>query len=539
MLTNPPPPATASRSSSYYTSHDHPPLSPSHSSSSTSSSDSSSFSSSSPSSASEVEYKTTHHRRKGTALVISQPTLVNFVPTSDIQTAVSITADRIVIDTILPPTATLRSRYPLPCTSQIQHQVLKADQGSEDGFDERLLQEHKEQLYRTLQEKLTENYDPSGRIKEEIFETLTGVTRFPDPVGTNKSGKAAGKVGCPCICCEVGCSAPVQSLDSTSQVLRGLGSTTKVIEPTTATVEGQQLHSFLDMTETSTKKKRIGFLTLPRWFGRSRTRADLSSALQPELRATVLPAPAPALPEKVTQQIVPPVSEAKVTKSRSFVDIVRRRRDKHQAIAPAPTNTGMGRNGFGKGKARQSLDENSPRLPTRSSSQANLTSNLQRSTSYTSLAPGASAGRFSLDSSIEPHLRADTPRSMPTPPPRRSSKLYAIVSRKPVPPLNPYGSAALPRSTTSGAYLIGQIVEEEEEEVEGLGGVSRSRRQSALMSSYNPVVDDANLEMDAVESGGKGWGFRSLGAGGGRYSLDQMRLYGDDGRRRSAVGVAI
>ncbi|KAJ1035045.1 hypothetical protein NDA18_000647 [Ustilago nuda] len=480
MLTNPPPPATASRSSSYYTSHDHPPLSPSHSSSSTSSSDSSSFSSSSPSSTSEVEYKTTYHRRKGTALVISQPTLVNFVPTSDIQTAVSITADRIVIDTILPPTATLRSRYPLPCTSQIQHQGLKADQGSEDGFDERLLQEHKEQLYRSLQEKLTENYDPSGRIKEEIFETLTGVTRFPDPVGTNKSGKAAGKV------------------------LRGLESTTKVIEPTTATVEGQQLHPFLDMTETSTKKKRIGFLTLPRWFGRSRTRADLSSALQPELRATVLPAPAPALPEKVTQKIVALVSEAKVTKSRLFVDIVRRRRDKHQATAPAPTNTGMGRNGLGKGKARQSLDENSPRLPTRSSSQANLASNLQRSTSYTSLAPGASAGRFSLDSCTEPHLRADTPRSMPTPPPRRSSKLYAIVSRKPVPPLNPYGSAALPRSTTSGAYLIGQIVEEEEEEAEGLGGVSRSRRQSALMLSYNPVVDDANLEMDAVESGGKG-----------------------------------
>ncbi|SYW83126.1 uncharacterized protein UBRO2_05052 [Ustilago bromivora] len=452
MLTNPPPPATASRSSSYYTSHDHPPLSHCHSSSSTSSSDSSSFSSSSPSSASEVEYKTTHHRRKGTALVIFQPTLVNFVPTSDIQTAVSITADRIVIDTILPPTATLRSRYPLSCTSQIQHQGLQADQGSEDGFDERLLQEHKEQLYRTLQEKLTENYDPSGRIKEEIFETLTGVTRFPDPVGTNKSGKAAGK---------------------------------------------------------------------------------------PELRATVLPAPAPALPEKVTQQIVPPVSEAKVTKSRSFVDIVRRKRDKHQAAAPAPTNTGMDWNGFGKGKARQSLDENSPRLPTRSSSQASLASNLQRSTSYTSPAPGASAGRFSLDSSTEPHLRADTPRSMPTPPPRQSSKLYAIVSRKPVPPLNPYGSAALPRSTTSGAYLIGQIVEEEEEEAEGLGGVSRSRRQSALMSSYNPFVDDANLEMDAVESGGKGWGFRSLGAGGGRYSLDQMRLYGDDGRRGSAVGVAI
>lgn len=530
-------PPSASRSSSYHTSLDHiqPPLTHSLSSSSRTSSDLSSPTTPEPS------YTTTQQTRKGTALVISRPTQVSFVPTSDIQTAVSITADRIVIDTILPPTAQLPSRYPLPCTTQPTSQIAgekRGEKGIERDFGE-LLAQHKQELYKTLLEKLTDNYDPNGKIKEEIFATLTGVTKFPDPVGTNRSGKAGGKKGCPCICCEMGCAIPLQPVNdkriaSTATQLP----TREILEEGEMQESTQKLHSFLEMTETSKSRKRFGFLSLPRRFSRSKSNAGLASTVsQPDLCTTALPVPAPAVPPAVTQQVVPPVTQPPVTNSRSFADLVRRRRDKHQSTSPAHTTPAW--NGVGKGKSRQSLDEGSLRLPARSSSHSQLnhlnTSGFSSSSNLASTSRGG-AGRFSLDSSTRPMLRADTPVVTPTPPPRKSSKLYAIVSRKPVPPLGGSGSATLPRSATGG-YLIGQIVEEEEDE--GMEGMSRSRRQSALMSSYVPGAE-ANLVPEGVESAdaaGSGWGFRSLGANGGRYSLDQTRGYED--RRQSEVGVAI
>ncbi len=67
---------------------------------------------------------------------------------------------------------------------------------------EALLQRHREEVLAKLTQGLTANYDPTGTIKQDIFTTLTELTRFPDPVGTNRKKNEKGK--CPCICCQLG-----------------------------------------------------------------------------------------------------------------------------------------------------------------------------------------------------------------------------------------------------------------------------------------------------------------------------------------------
>lgn len=502
---------------------------------------------SSPPSSPELEYETIKRRREGTALVIQHPTLVNFVPTSDIQTAVRVLPDCVVIDTILPPTATLRAsdlaRRPL----QTELQRIEGQKTAQ--FDAvELLEKHKAELYQTLTTKLTENYDPTGSIKEEIFTTLTQLTRFPVPKGTNKSQYTKGQ--CPCICCEMGCINPLEPYSASTQTTSI--KTSNVSSPNIATTHtrsasAQPMHSFLEMTEApSTRsdsmrgikdgvgrsKSRLGFLSFGR-FGRSRSQADLASSTGSKgkhMSMPALPKPAPALPESVTGQVVPPRSEP--TRSRSFSDLVRRRRKKHMAGASGeaspsipPATPPMAQDNL---KASKSLDVEALRLPARSSSQTNLASS-------SGIASTAS-GRYSLDSA-----RVATPFGGPKPPPRRSSKMYAIIGRKPVPQLNASSStgslerngsrslaATIPRSGRR-AYGIGQIAEQDEGLDDGMlysdtgrNNVSLSRRQSALISDFEPLWNGSLYEnypphasSSELRSNGdvkvaQGWGFRSV-----------------------------
>ncbi|SPO32235.1 uncharacterized protein UTRI_02792 [Ustilago trichophora] len=501
---------------------------------------------SSPPSSPELEYEIIKRRREGTALVIQHPTLVNFVPTSDIQTAVRVLPDCVVIDTILPPTATLRASDLARRPPQTELQRIEGQKPAKFDAAE-LLEKHKAELYQTLTTKLTENYDPTGSIKEEIFTTLTQLTRFPDPKGTNKSQYTEGQ--CPCICCEMGCSNPLEPYSASTQTT-SIG-TSNISSPTLSTTHtrsasAQPLYSFLEMTEApSTRpdsmggikggagrsKNRFGFLSFGR-FGRSRSQMDLASSTgskSKHISMTGLPVPAPALPETVTGQVVPPRSVPSL--SRSFSDLVRRRRKKHMAGAlgeasPAipPATSSMAQ---GDLKASKSLDVETLHLPTRSSSQTNLASSSRIA---------AAPGRYSLDSA-----RVDTPFEGPKPPPRRSSKMYAIVSRKPVPQLNASSStgsldrngsrtlpATIPRSGRS-AYGIGQIVEEDEGFDDrmlysdaGRNNVSLSRRQSALISDFEPLSNGslyenhpADASSSELRSNGdvniaQRWGFRSI-----------------------------
>ncbi|TKY87799.1 hypothetical protein EX895_003380 [Sporisorium graminicola] len=403
---------------------------------------------SSPPTSPEIEYETIHHTRHGKALVVEHPTLVNFVPTTEIQTAVSVTADRVVIDTIFPPTAVLRASDRV--NRPYAYSEERKDGVEAAGFNvQELLKRHEEELRQTLREKLTDNYDPTGSITEEIFTTLTQVTRFPDPVGTDL--KPFSKEQCPCVCCEAGCFYPFepQPVPSTSSM------TATYVQPAASRAVSK---SCLDMTEASVpnggaygsmrsgkqdkerNKHRFGFLTFGR-FSRSRSNLDLArepaDGASSATKSTALPTPAPALPSEVTNQVVPPA------RSKSFSDLVRRRRSKHNAssssTAPAAATSATNINGAVQ-----------PDVPTRR------------------------LARHSLDTT-----RTPTPLSAPNPPPRRSSKVYAIVSRKPSPNFST-GSATMPRNSMS-AYDIGQIVEEDEPRA---GDAGVERRQSALMSSY-------------------------------------------------------
>lgn len=389
---------------------------------------------SSPPKSPELEYETITHRRHGKALIIEHPTLVNFIPSTEIQTTVSVTADRDVIDTIFPPTAVLRASQRInPTYSQGQK-----DQTGE--FDvQQLLKKHEEELCQTLRDKLTENYDPTGSIKKEIFTTLTQVTRFPDPVGTDL--KRFSKDQCPCVCSEVGCDPLQPHTDS---------SISNVSQPS----------SFLDMTEASTPnggaygstrsakdgktKHRFGFLTLGGRFGRSRSSVDLSR--DPTDNAggkAALPVSAPPLSSALTEQATPP-------RSKSFSDLVRRRRSKHMArtsLDATPTATHHTHN-------NTNTNQLAPHPPS-----ADLTSRR--------------LARHSLDTTRTPTpTSAPTP---PTPPPRRSSKVYAHLPRKPIPTFS--SSSTIPRNSLS-MYSIGQIVEEDEGSELVRGG---------LMSSYHPA----------------------------------------------------
>ncbi|CBQ71037.1 conserved hypothetical protein [Sporisorium reilianum SRZ2] len=413
------PPRATSQASSYHTVLDHLPTTTNASACASVDSLPSTLehdgdaASSTPPTSPELEYETVQHTRHAKALVIAQPTLVNFVPTHEIQTAVSVTADRVVIDTIFPPTAVLRAHHDVSPRAHLQEGSAKEVDTTE------LLKRYEAELRQTLREKLTPNYDPTGSIREEIYTTLTQVTRFPDPAGTDVRRYSRDR--CPCVCCDAGCSFPVEAHSlSTTTTQVGSGSSSGT-------------HSTVDMAESvppsgsmrslqdKGKKHRFGFLSL-RSFGRSRSSVDLTRNAPADetvirSKSTALPVPAPALPAEVTRT-VPPV------RSKSFSNLVRRRRSKH--LAPQPH----------------------PELPTRHSA------------------------RHSLDTPRTP--RTATPLAAPTPPPRRSSKTYAVVPRKAVPSLA--SAATLPRGSL--AFEIGRIVEEDE-----LGdGVER--RELAMMSSF-------------------------------------------------------
>ena len=424
----------------------------------------------------ELEYETIKQTRHGKALVIEHPTLVNFVPTSEVQTAVSITADRVVIDTIFPPTAVWRAERGLPPVGSVQQQR-ESEKTDKEALNQ-LLKQHEEQLQQTLKEKLTRNYDPTGTIKEDIFTTLTQVTRFPDPVGTDL--KKYTKDQCPCICCEVGCKNPLEPHSEISKAELGAASTVPAPNPasavraqTTQPESTQPLESFLDMTETSTRtrngetygkeaknKHRFAFLTFGR-FGRSRSSVDLSRTSASDASSTAMPVAAPALPAEVTSSVVSP------PRSRSFANLVSRRRSKHMATASMSKAT-------------------SPTL-----SQEPITSDLPTTPRVDSTQSLARQARHSLDST---RPRVDTPLSAPVPPPRRSSKIYGLVHRKPIPAQ--FASTArgsMPNATMS-MYNIGQIVEEDEPSDGGSKGVNMAgvgagraswdKRQSGLVSSY-------------------------------------------------------
>ena len=155
-----------------------------------------------------------------------------------------------------------------------------------------------------------------------------------------------------------------------------------------------------------------------------------------------------------------------------------------------------------KAKATRTMDDGALRLPVRSSSQTGLATNTRAT---------AGPGRYSLDSA-----RVDTPFEGPQPPPRRSSKLYAIVGRKPVPQLNASLSAGnLDNRFRSGSrnapvsmsrngrsvYGISQILEEDEGAGEELLSSSagrtdsKSRRQSALISDFG-LISSGSLDND-------------------------------------------
>ena len=415
----------------------------------------------------ELVYDIIQRRREGTALVIEHPTLVNFVPTSDIQTAVSVTDDRIVIDTILPPTATLKRHYATAATSPGGNAATGAEK---QGFDTTaVLEKHKRELYQLLTTKLTENYDPTGTIKDDIFATLTQLTRFPDPKGTNRSPVKKGQ--CPCICCEVGCSRPLEPGALDTPVHRTTADTSKtaallaqagvasdtVVEPTTSTHLNGTIPSQPAAVEANfativpddnrkaepetagmvRSKSRFGFLT----FGRSKKE---------------LPVPAPALPPEVTSAATP--TTGKPVRSRSLSDLVRRRRSKHQAASSKAGNV--------------------PPVPT---IPASATAPAIAGASSTATAPAPV--RHSLDS---------LPADGPSPPPRRSSKLYAIVNRKSLSASSSTSSLpATRRASMSATNGIARIVEEDEmvhAHPAPLEGNHVDQRQSMLMSSFEPPV---------------------------------------------------
>lgn len=443
--------------------------------------------------------------RPGKALVIEQPTQVNFVPTNEIQTAVSVTADRIVIDTILPPTASLRSGNYVPRSHSQQPQ-----QEVEGGLETaQLLKKHEEELTAMLKEKLTPNYDPTGTIKEEVWTTLTQVTRFPDPVGVNGKNEP-GK--CPCICCQMGCDRPLEpwgQRDDPSAKKKGSIATTSAASTTrsppkersqvalvheeatppqprpSTTVERQSTittqpstttartstslpvaNSFLEMTDApksrrwyslrgskdadSDKRKRLslGFLTLPR-FGRSRTHVD------PPLESPSIPVPAPPIPLKVTRKAVPTLIE-EPPRSKSFANLVRRRRDRVEASRSSIDFT-----------ATPTTPTWHPPIPSRTSFQLD-----------TPRTPATIGGRFSLDSA-RPSLPSVWNGPAPALPPRRSSRVYM---HRLTPPSNVTPGLREGSMGRREGSRIGLIVEEDEEG--GRGSSDVARRQSRLMSSY-------------------------------------------------------
>ncbi|GAC98751.1 DNA mismatch repair protein mutS [Pseudozyma hubeiensis SY62] len=522
---------------------------------------------SSPSTEPKVEYETSKHSRQGKALIIEHPTLVNFVPTSEIQTAVSQTADRLIIDTILPPTAVLRASD----QNSRPHAYVRSPNGTGGaGYDAKeVLRRHEDELRRTLQSKMTSNYDPTGRIKEDIMKTLSGVTRFPDPVGIK--GKEYSKGKCPCVCCEMGCENPVQPYKEGEMVAPRISTNVEqpqlgtahitqqgISQPTIAPVAPHQtvpqkltesqpstatststlgpqqpalgpaseptsssepMHSFLDMKEASTRRsghRRFGswrgprdsadgtssknrslfaFLTFGR-HNRSRSQLDLpsrSELTQQDFATKQEPLSAPALapaPALATSSRDPSATHpAEPTRSRSFSDLVKRRRSKHIASISEPIPP------LSTSITSPTLFDTTPEynepLPSRYSS-SERPSFLNTFPTTTPSLPV----RHSMDST-RPFF------TTPATPPRRSSKLYAVISRP-----KPGGGArtasdnqsvrrsidsAIPRNST-GTFLIGQIVEEDE--LAGMVGAGRrewdggeaSRRQSALMSSYRPAA---------------------------------------------------
>lgn len=472
--------AGSSRGSSYHSVHDQSPGASSGPSSVTHSQGTTEASS--PPSSPELMYDTTTTQRHGKALVIEQPTLVNFVPTSDIQTAVSITADRIIIDTILPPTATLRANQLAyrPSTHAAKKDLGAAGLHAAGFSASELLKKHEEEVQKILTARLTETYDPTGTIKDDIVTTLTQITRFPDPIGTNRSTGAKGK--CPCICCELGCNYPLEPYQAATS---GISATHPSVQHTRA-ASVDQPRSFLDMSEPrpsmsqgfrpswmrgfkegnradvegkSRTKSRFGFFTFGR-SGRSRSHVDLSrdyaaQGNQTTAREgrTAIPAPIPPIPSKVTDQVVPPQTQP--PRSRSFSDLVRRRRNRHMATASLdsalPASRSAASVDLDRGNVRQSLDVYAAHQPSQLASQLDATDR-------TKAAP--TAGRFSLDSA-----RPGVTFTGPQAPPRRSSKLYAIMYPKTSPPTNASSNtpATLPRSGTA-EFVIGRIVEEEEGE---------------------------------------------------------------------------
>lgn len=518
----------------------------------------------------EFVYDSTTTQRDGHALVFEHPTQVNFVPTSEIQTAVSINADRIVIDTILPPTAALKANYAAyrSETGAAPRISGAGGLGVEEYDPVELLKRHEEEVYRTLAYKLTPNYDPTGTIKGDIFETVTGVTRFPDPKGTNRKMTERGK--CPCICCEVGCKEPMKPHrhpESKKMVeMAAIAAPKSLPEPkelppapaaaplapsaATNTDSQRPLHSFLDMRETKTfksgllrrmssdrsrgdaesvgsSKSRFGFLTLGR-FGRSRSSVNVAQDPTPPQDAAV------AVPGYATQEAQQPESSRRT----SFSDLTRRRRNKHMktmsASSALPASRLTASMDISRDPYRPSLDANPLRAPAplASSSQADLSTK-----ALPALPPSTSApipGRFSLDSS-RPEISSFSPQT----PTRRSSKLYAIIYRNPAPSAS--HTATSGQDGNNGEYVIGKIVEEEEGEA-AIAQLQRanaaqqqqqqesvSRRQSALMSSYEPKVGD---ELDKSVPEYPTSGSRSSGQ---RMSLNSLW----SSERQPQVGLAI
>lgn len=549
-----PPPRATSRASSYHTVLDHFIHASTTGSAESLSSTVRALShspnnTSSPPTSPEPEYEIIKRERHAKALVIEHPTLVNFVPTSEIQTAVSQTADRIIIDTILPPTAALRAsdRVNRAYAYQPQH-----DQDSRTGFDTReILNRHEQQLKQSLDAHLSSNYDPTGTIKVDIFKTLSELTRFPDPVGIK--GCEYSKDQCPCICCELGCENRVQpyremqnavsfpsSLASPPQLVSAqlAASNSPALQlstaPNTSTLacqqkptstctsqgestSAQQMHSFLEMTDASVRRTRhqrcdcsrasnevgqrssrakqvFGLLS----FGRhSRSRSQLDTCRDAACQhdgssrdagAPGMPTAAPALPAELTEPVL--ARPAKPGRSRSFSSLVKRRRGKHALASQAepcavPVPATTPVLGASLSVNGTLFDIDPASSPRRSSSQLGRTRDQQVLEHVASNA---------LDSAHSASLVT------PATPPRRSSKTYALVHH--AKPRAPHtgacahtGSArhsidSVP-ATAFGTYVIDEIVQQD-----GLAtnrhtshSAHVSRRQSALMSSYPPPYE--------------------------------------------------
>ncbi|SPO40365.1 uncharacterized protein PSFLO_05847 [Pseudozyma flocculosa] len=176
-------------------------------------------------------YHTTTRAREAKVHVLNVPTAVSFVPTDQPQTAISITEDRIVIDTIYPPTLSscsdhdggaddqeggagaMRAGDGGPAATGAKRN-LRGDKRRTAAADTiHMLRDHEASLLLALEQVKTLHV--GSTIEDEIELTVRGTTVFPPPlVGARMGAKATsstateGQADCPCICCSVGCTAP-------------------------------------------------------------------------------------------------------------------------------------------------------------------------------------------------------------------------------------------------------------------------------------------------------------------------------------------